>query len=163
MSAKTPIAIRRLSEPDAEALWRFRLLALEREPQAFSEPVAQHRATPLTVFVDRLRSTENAVFGAFDGDLLIGMAGIYLQKSDTARVWGMFVQSEYRGAGIGRALLTSVLAHAQTLPDVTSVVLTVFPTQQAARNLYLALGFRALDDQPEDLTLRLKNQLPVAQ
>ena len=53
----------------------------------------------------------------------------------------MYVAPEMRGRGIGRALLTTAIDYARTLPDLEQVILAVTLSNQAARALYLAAGF----------------------
>jgi ribosomal protein S18 acetylase RimI-like enzyme len=62
----------------------------------------------------------------------------------------MFVLPEYRGRGIGRALVVEALERARTL-GVQSVTLSVMTSQQEARRMYLALGFRPFGVEPRAL------------
>ena len=62
-------------------------------------------------------SEGSAVFGAFDGSVLIGMVGLArnrpIKAAHRACVWGVFVRREYRRNGVGSQLLAAVLDHAQ--------------------------------------------------
>jgi ribosomal protein S18 acetylase RimI-like enzyme len=159
------VDIRRLTDKDAEILWTLRLLALESEPQAFAEPAAHHRSTPITTYAERLRSGDsaNVVFGAFEGPELVGMAGLYRLQSELrrqGRVWGMFVRADQRGRGIGRDLLRALLAHVKEQTTLEAVALEVASTQEAAKRLYLSCGFRAVGEGPhggEDMLLLLSD------
>ena len=152
-----PIEVRRLTADDVAAMWTLRLAALESVPAAFAEAAEEHRRTSAEALAERLRSgtDENFVLGAFDGAELIGMTGFYRERRakrrHTGGIRGVFVQASYRGKGLARALLTAVLAVARTLPGLVSIHLSVATTQQAARGMYVRLGFRPYGLEPRAL------------
>jgi RimJ/RimL family protein N-acetyltransferase len=147
------VQVRRLNEDDAAALWELRLIALETDPQAFRETAQNHRATPVAVYRERLRaSDDSAVFGAFEHERLFGMAGVHRMtrpNSDMMRIWGMFVLSHYRGLGAGNDVLAAAVEFARSKPGITAIELSVAATQEAAQRMYLRHGFEptgTLDD-----------------
>src|SRR5258708_17782401 len=151
--------IRKLTENDAEALWRLRLNALETDPVSFAESPEELERKTAEEYASRLRSgrAENFVIGAFDGEQLVGMTGFYrdalLKRQHIGHIWGVFVSPSVRGKGVGRALLAEVIKSAKALPGISCVLLMVAATQEAARHLYKEAGFRVVGTEPRSLKI----------
>ena len=139
------IEIRRLHPGDAQALWELRMESLREAPLAFGEHHTEHALVSADAIAARLALTESFVYGAFDGPGLVGMAGFYrsTQKNrrHTGHIWGVYVQGSYRGQGLSRRLVATLIAEARKLSGVELVLLSV--TQPEARALYVNLGFQA--------------------
>lgn len=147
--------VRRLAPGDAPAYRALMLEAYGRHPEAFTSTVAERESQPMAMWEARLREDAGAddlVYGAFDGARLIGAAGLSFEKREKARhkatLFGMYVPEEFRGRGVGRAIVDAVLAEARSRPGARVVQLTVTDGNRAARALYERCGFAAFGVEP---------------
>ncbi len=140
--------IRGLQLSDLEALIEIRLRALEQTPAAFLTTVEEEQVRGRALLGDALArgQEEGAVFGAVSGDgTLVGMIGI--RRGDRpklrhkAYIWGMHVDAEHRGQGIGGDLLDAAVGHAREHMGVVGVYLSLELGNVGARRLYESRGF----------------------
>ncbi len=134
--------IRRLEpEPDAELYRAIRLESLKTAPESFGSDFATESTRPLAWFAERLAG--GAMFGAFHGEELLGIAGFYveptIQRAHKGVIWGVYVRPKARSAGVARRLIEAVLAEAKG--RVEQVNLVVERRNLHARRLYASLGF----------------------
>jgi RimJ/RimL family protein N-acetyltransferase len=150
--------IRILTAEDAAAYQALRLRGLRESPEAFGSTYENEADTPLEEIAERRargRGGDDVIFGAFDDDggALVGLAGVRrgtsLKTAHRAGVWGMYVAPEARGRGVGRALVSALIAHARTLEGVERLVLGVESGNEAARALYHAFGFVTYGIEPQ--------------
>ncbi len=94
-----------------------------------------------------------AIFGAFAGAQIVGMAGYFRESSPKERhkgmLWGMYVSPEARRYRVGAALVQAVLDYAAG--EVEQVRLVVSHGNAAAIGLYERLGFVAYGHEPRAL------------
>ncbi|MDE2117655.1 MAG: GNAT family N-acetyltransferase, partial [Betaproteobacteria bacterium] len=88
--------IRRLAPSDADAFHALRLAALQNEPSAFGSSYEEEKDFPRITVESRLvENTDRGVFGAFEGDKLIGLVALgresRIKLAHKAMIWGMYV------------------------------------------------------------------------
>jgi RimJ/RimL family protein N-acetyltransferase len=114
-------------------------------------------------YIESHEAMSNPVWGAFDDQgTLLGWIdfnrGGFSEIAHTATI-GMGVKKEFRGKGIGTALMDACIASAKTL-GIEKLELEVFASNTAARALYIKKGFfeegirlkkRKFEDRYDDL------------
>ena len=149
----------RLLEPSDAALYRrIRQQALAEAPQ-FVGPLGEREAgSDLADLQARLAAYPSEgvrVFGLFMADTCAAVAGLSRQPNPKYAhklfLWGLYVLPDHRGRSVGRGLLQWLLDYARELPGVRFVALQVTKTNEPARALYLAHGFRRYGEEPAAL------------
>jgi ribosomal protein S18 acetylase RimI-like enzyme len=146
--------LRRHRPEDLESTFECRLRALEREPASFLTTLDEERARGSARLEQALSEPagEHVLFGALDGARVVAMVG--LRRGERARtrhksmIWGMYVDAEARGQGVGGKLLDLALRHARERMSAEVVELGVGSTNAAARSLYVSRGFRCWGSEP---------------
>ena len=102
--------------------------------------------------------THNYVLGAFDGDELIGIAGLDgdeligiagLRRErgakihHTAVLWGIYVTPQYRSRGVAKHLVKAIVDIAEGIAEVTQIKLCVHTRNAPARQVYASSGFKS--------------------
>jgi RimJ/RimL family protein N-acetyltransferase len=149
------ITLRQLGRADAAEYRTFRLEALRATPTAFTSTYAEDRNQPLEWTVDRLTGVgrpDDVTLGAFDGDLLVGIAGLTIEPRRQVRhkaiLFGMAVAPAAKGQGVGKALVSRIVELAESIDGLQQIVLTVSEGNMAAERLYRACGFEQWGREP---------------
>lgn len=154
----TSLDVRVLTPADAPAFQALRLQALIEDPVAFASSYDDERDTPLSLIAERLApARDRAIVGAFDADVLVGLAAWHREEMDmlwhNGFVWGVFVAPSYRGRGLARRLMQLVIALARRAGGIRELCLTAYADNHRARVLYESLGFEIQDR--ETVTIRM--------
>jgi ribosomal protein S18 acetylase RimI-like enzyme len=133
--------VRRLGVADVKDYISIRLAALQTEPASFGSVYAVEASRPIKAHAARLASS--LVFGAYDGQQIVGMAALRPheepKEAHKGFIWGMYVAPGSRKGGVGAALVAALLAASQGV--VEQVLLTVVAENTAAIALYERFGF----------------------
>ncbi len=156
MTELTTATIRPLTAEDAPAYRSLRLSALAETPEAFGASHDEEAAQLLAWFAARITpQPPSRIYGAFQEDALIGMAGFLAYGGEKKRhiglLWGVYVAPAGRGSGIATALVAAVIAHARE--HVRMLHADVGVDNHPAQRLYEGLGFRSYGIQPKALCI----------
>lgn len=142
--------IRRLQPSDAAIYRSLRLRALREHPEAFTSSFEEDSQEPVASSQKRLEGKVK-MWGAFDGDALVGLVGLdreaRAKNRHKATVVGMYVAPEAGRRGIGKALLDALLDEARA-DGIELLVLTVTAGNDGARDLYVRSGFKTFGVEP---------------
>ncbi|AZQ55179.1 GNAT family N-acetyltransferase [Burkholderia cenocepacia] len=150
------ITIRLLDAADAAQFQTVRLRAVDTAPTSFLPTLDEESQVPVDEFATRLTPTQaQAVFGAFDGDTLVGITGVRRDArtkiAHKATIWGVYVDAAYRGQRVAQALLDSATAHAANAWGCSQLMLCVNEVNHAAERLYASQGFVRFSTEPRSM------------
>jgi ribosomal protein S18 acetylase RimI-like enzyme len=130
-------------------------------PTAFTSTYTEAVDQPLELTVKRLRA--DTTLGAFDGERLVGIAGMRIEPRQQVRhkatLFGMAVAPEAKGRGVGKALVMRIIELAMATDGLRQIVLTVSEGNAAAERLYRSCGFEQWGREPAAVMV---DGLPVA-
>jgi ribosomal protein S18 acetylase RimI-like enzyme len=151
------ISVVALGPQDWRDLRAIRLEALRSEPAAYSSSFEETLARSDEHWQQRLASDHSVHLLARAQSRPIGMVGGYLGSDEgdesVAVVFGMYVAREYRGRGIGRLLLSSLIDRLSAFPQICTIRLGVTETQDPARALYESMGFQVIGKTEEGIVV----------
>ena len=149
------IIIRKLQPHESTIYREVRLDCLKNTPQFFGSTYEEEILNPKFSFETYIEtdSPDHVMFGAFDGERLIGITGFNRMARKRASHRGelvqVYVEPGYRGQNIGEKLLRHVLEYAFALDGIEQVQLSVIASNQTAIKLYEKLGFKSFGVQPK--------------
>jgi RimJ/RimL family protein N-acetyltransferase len=148
MIQESVLRIRRLSAEDADLLKAVRVEATQESPASVYPTSDEEMDKPLDEFKKQLIwDSNNFVFGAFGDAQLVAIAGLKrergLKLQHTAIIWGVYVKPPFRGRGVAKQLVATVLDAARGIPDVCQVKLRVHTQNEAAKRVYISNGFES--------------------
>ena len=138
----------KIVQDNLQARWQeyrdLRIQALKDVPQAFLGTPAEAKEISQKEWQKKIK---NMYFAEVDGKW-VGMIGAYQDEKQKVKhimnVVSFYVLPDFRGRGIGRALLHEVVDQAKRAPGIKKFELGVITTQEAAYQLYLSLGFKKI-------------------
>lgn len=130
----------------------LRLEGLQAAPDAFASSFEEEAARPLDWFRTVAAGPgRNAIFGAFDSGVIVGMAGFVAAERAKERhkgtLVGVYVQPAYRRRKLARRLVEAVIEHASG--HVAMLLATAAADKEPARALYRGLGFTTYGTEPK--------------
>lgn len=148
------IIIRKLQPHESANYREVRLACLKNVPEFFGSTYEEEVLNPKFFFETYIEnsSPDHVMFGAFDGERLIGITGFNRmarqRASHRGEVVQVYVDQNYRGQNIGEKLLRRVLEYGFTLGGIEQIQLSVIANNQTAIRLYEKLGFKTFGVQP---------------
>lgn len=139
------ITIQKITPDDWEDYKKIRLEALQAEPQAYMTTYEQAK-----LYSDedwKKYTTTATILIAKTDTALIGTIGAYYKTENNklfAVVIGVYLNKDYRGKGMGRQLLDSVIEEIKREGVVKTVKLWVNTEQVSAVKLYERSGFKVI-------------------
>ncbi|OPG15466.1 GNAT family N-acetyltransferase [Ferroacidibacillus organovorans] len=150
--------IRLLVDGDAEMYREVRLRALKNDPDSFGSTYEQEATRPLGNFIERIRHTRDQfTLGCFDdSDTLVGIVNFVrenrLKTAHKGNIYGMYIEPQLRGRGVGKALLLALIERAtKECEGLEQIHLTVVSNNESAKRLYTTLGFEVYGVEPHAL------------
>jgi ribosomal protein S18 acetylase RimI-like enzyme len=152
MTAEAPLRFQPLHRDHWSAFRALRLRSIADSPLATYPTWDEEASRGTEEIQERIaESATQVVFGAFDGDTLIGIAGLrwepLVQVAHKAVLWGVFVHPDRRQRGLARQLMHALFTYARAR-GVRQVRLSVNVENPPAANLYRSMGFEPYGREP---------------
>lgn len=128
----------------------LRLEALKNDPQAFGQSYEKALDFPDSYWMNHLKDAlvkdKILIYFAENEGKLIGVIGAFFHSTEetknSAQIFGVYVNKNYRGHGIAKNLQNKLLAELKTIKGINKIKVMVNKTQISAVNLYKQGGFK---------------------
>ena len=147
MHPSPEVQIRVLVEADLVAYKALRDHALAHHEEAFTSDAVTEAARTVQSYRSRLGDSVDGGFtlGAWRGDRLVGAITCERDPRSKVRhighIVGYMVASDQQAHGVGRALLSALVARASADDELHQLTLSVTASNAAAVRLYASAGF----------------------
>ncbi|WP_341776043.1 GNAT family N-acetyltransferase [Staphylococcus hyicus] len=139
-----------LNDTHTKAFYQLTCEAFRLHPLAFVHEISERQnytETDIAQLLHPSHQKQQIFFGAFDHHKLVGFVQLnffpYISKRHKATVQGLYVTPDYRGSGIGRKLMESLIEYAEE-HGIEQLVLAVASNNIAAKVFCDHLGFEFL-------------------
>ena len=137
---------RELIIEDFEVYNDLREMSLEVGREMFVSTNDEERNNRKSKFTSRVQDDFSFIMGAFEGNTLIGIVTFVRENRIKIKhkggIYGMFVNPNYQGKGIGSKLLSLTLEKTFEMEGLRQINLGVMSTNLSAIKLYEKMGFK---------------------
>lgn len=135
--------IRPLLPSEWEIFRDLRLLALKSAPGMFESTYAQAAARTEADWRALLSAERQQIFGMFDSDKLVGIAGVFTAKDDPASAHLVmdFILPEYRGQGLWQQMYAARLDWARNRKAFRRAIVAARESNAPSLGTMRAAGF----------------------
>lgn len=139
-----PYIIRKIRLSDADKFSKLRIRALRTDPNVFVMTLQEEQLLSSDEIVKYI--VKNYVLGLFtrDDDLIGALVYMEQERQKFKHIGilgGMYVDPLYRGFGLGKKLLSTMLHNLKKVSHLTALQLKVVTTNIPAIRLYESFGF----------------------
>jgi RimJ/RimL family protein N-acetyltransferase len=137
---------RELTIEDFDAYNELREMSLNVGTEIFVSTNDEERDSRKAKFTSRMQDDFSFVMGAFEGYILVGV--VTFGREDRIKIkhkggiYGMFINPDYQGKGIGSELMKLTLQKASEMEGLRQINLGVMSTNLNAIKLYEKMGFK---------------------
>lgn len=135
-----------LNSEDAHIYHELRLRSLMESPESYLTTYEDEKEKPIEKLMNNLIPSDNRfTLGGFIDNFLTGVV-TFVRESNSktthkGNVYALYVSPEFRGQGIGKALMLELKNRARQCIGLEQLNLTVISDNTAAKRLYVSVGF----------------------